>query len=110
MSEKEKQELLADISLGELESELSRRKAQDKDHVLVNLPDDQLKDQIQKKSETEFEQAYRQMYPEDSGQADFMYPKMKKDRENKVREFLKYRKGDNRTIGEKMYPSMAGSK
>jgi hypothetical protein len=50
------------------------------------------------------------MYPEDSGQADFMYPKMKKDRENKVREFLKYRKGDNRTIGEKMYPSMAGSK
>jgi hypothetical protein len=98
------------VSLEELENEVSRRRQQKVDDAVVSLPDKELENQIKQKTETEFEQAYRQMYPEDSGQADFMYPKMKKDRENKVREFLKYRKGDNRTIGEKMYPSMAGSK
>jgi hypothetical protein len=104
------EDVLKLVSLEELENEVSRRRQQKVDDAVVSLPDKELENQIKQKSETEFEQAYRQMYPEDSGQADFMYPKMKKDRENKVREFLKYRKGDNRTIGEKMYPSMAGSK
>jgi hypothetical protein len=104
------EDVLKLVSLEELENEVSRRRQQKVDDAVVSLPDKELENQIKQKTETEFEQAYRQMYPEDSGQADFMYPKMKKDRENKVREFLKYRKGDNRTIGEKMYPSMAGSK
>jgi hypothetical protein len=109
MSEKEKQELLADISLGELEQELARRKAQDKDHVLVNLPDKQLESEIEEKKQSEFQKLHDEMFPGITGEMDFMYPKWKESREEKVRDVLK-NKTRKMTLGESMYPSMTGGK
>ena len=46
------------------------------------------------------------MFPWDTRAYDFMYPEMREEREAKVREFLKYKKGDNRTLEQQMYPSL----
>ena len=100
---------LENVTLQDLEQELARRKAQDKDHVLVNLPDKQLESEIEEKKQTEFQKLHDEMFPGITGEMDFMYPKWKESREEKVRDVLK-NKNRKLTLGESFYPSMAGSK
>jgi hypothetical protein len=100
---------LENVTLQDLEHELARRKAQDKDHVLVNLPDKQLESVIEEKKQTEFQKLHDEMFPGITGEMDFMYPKWKESREEKVRDVLK-NKNRKLTLGESFYPSMAGSK
>jgi hypothetical protein len=95
------------VSLEELENEVSRRRQQKVDHVLVNLPDKQLESEIEEKKQTEFQKLHDEMFPGITGEMDFMYPKWKESREEKVRDVLKNR-NRKMTLGESFYPNMTG--
>jgi hypothetical protein len=100
------EDVLKMASLEELQNELARREALTKEKALAELPGDILKSEIENKKLSEFEQTYQEMFPWDTRAYDFMYPEMREEREAKVREFLKYKKGDNRTLEQQMYPSL----
>jgi hypothetical protein len=100
---------LKDINLEQLEGEVARPKAEAINRTLGDLNDNQLQYQLNKKSETEFAETYRELYPEDTGEFDFMYPKMKEERERTVKEVIRQRKGKVGSLSEEMYPSLHGS-
>ena len=101
------EDVLKLVSLEELENEVSRRRQQKVDHTLVNLPDKQLESEIEEKKQTEFQKLHDEMFPGITGEMDFMYPKWKESREEKVRDVLKNR-NRKMTLGESFYPNMTG--
>jgi hypothetical protein len=102
-------DVLKMASLEDLQNELARREAMTKEKELAELPKGVLKDGIEQKQQTEFEQLHDAMFP-GAKEYDLFYPKWAEAREATVREALIKKKGDTRDLGSQMYPRMAGSK
>jgi len=100
---------LENITLQELEAEVSRRRQQAVDHQVISLSDEEIANQINAKKLNEIQELHDQMFPGVSGEYDEFYPTWKESRLEKVRDALKNR-GKNLTLGEAMYPSMNGAK
>lgn len=101
---------LENITLEQLESEVVKRKQEQTQKLLDQSSFEQLTEEVKVKEEEEYQKLYSEMFPEQNEESTAMYPKMKEANEKKVRDILKYRIEDNRTVEEKLYPSLFGGK